>query len=197
MKPTETGQLYDQIANWWNNQQNHLTTGIDFVRSAIRLCANKGKALDVGCGSRGRIITALLDSGFEVTGIDVSEAMLERARERHLASHFIHADICEWQPPEQYDVIIAWDSIFHVPYTAQGQVIRKLCNTLADGGVILFTAGGIAGEISGQMCGHDFYYSSLSDLEYLKIMKEQGCKCALLERDQHPEEHVVFIATKS
>ena len=169
------------------------TTGIDFVRKALALCANKGSALDVGCGSGGRVITTLLEAGFQVIGIDVSEAQLTFARKRHPNSDFIFADICQWQIEEQYDVVIAWDSIFHVPYSEQGRVVRKLCNALANGGVLLFTAGGVDGEITGEMQGHDFYYSSLAEEEYLAIIKDTGCKCILIERDQHPEEHMVFI----
>lgn len=46
------------------------------------------------------------------------------------------------------------------------------------------------------MCGQNFYYSSLAEEEYLRILKDMGCTCVLLERDQYPEEHVVFIGTK-
>lgn len=196
MKPTDTGHLYDSIAAWWDEQEEQSTAGIQFVRAAIKLSANRGNALDVGCGSGGRIITALSGAGFQVTGIDVSEAMIENARKRHPDSRFILGDICEWQPQEQYDAIIAWDSIFHAPYSAQQQVVVKLCEALAKGGVILFTAGGVDGEITGEMRGLDFYYSSLAEEQYLRIMKERGCKCILMQRDQYPEEHVVFIGTK-
>ncbi|HEX8843787.1 MAG TPA: class I SAM-dependent methyltransferase [Pyrinomonadaceae bacterium] len=196
MKPTETGKLYDKISSWWNDQQDSSTAGINFVQRAIRLTINKDNALDVGCGSGGRIVTALRDAGFKVTGIDVSEAMLEFARKRHPDSDFILGDICQWKPLERYDLIIAWDSSFHLPHLEQRPVTGKLCEALADGGVILFTAGGVDGEITGQMCGLDFYYSSLAETDYLEIMKGHGCKCILMERDQHPEEHVVFIGTK-
>ena len=197
MKPTDTGHLYDRIASWWDAQEEHSTTGLDFVRAAIKLSANKGKALDVGCGSGGRLVAALLDAGFQVTGIDVSGAMVEHARKRHPDSRFILGDICVWQPREQYDAIIAWDSIFHVPYSEQHGVVLKLCDALAAGGVILFTAGGVAGEMTGRMRGQDFYYSSLAEEEYLRIMKEKGCRCVLMQRDQYPEEHVVFIGAKA
>lgn len=196
MKPTDTGNLYNEISSWWNDQVE-LTTGIEFVRKALRFSANKGNALDVGCGSGGRMVAALLNAGFQVTGIDVSEAMLKYARKRHPDSDFILGDICEWEPQAQYDVIIAWDSIFHIPYSEQRRVVGKLCNALANGGVILFTAGGVDGEIIGQMCDQDFYYSLLTEEEYLKVMKENGCKCILMERDQHPEEHVIFIGAHS
>lgn len=196
MKPTDTGKLYDDISAWWSDNENGLTAGVDFVRKALRFSADKGNALDVGCGSGGRIITLLLDAGFRVTGIDVSEAQLEGAKKRHPDSRFILADICEWEIEERYDVIIAWDSIFHAPYSEQRAVVEKLCNALAAGGVILFTAGGVDGEITGRMRGRDFYYSSLAEEEYLKVMKECGCKCILMERDQYPAEHTVFIGAK-
>jgi SAM-dependent methyltransferase len=197
MKPTETGRLYDNIAPWWDAQQDASTTGMRFVYRAISLAVRRGKALDVGCGSGGRIITALLDAGFQVTGLDVSAAMLELARRRHPNSSFIHEDICVWSPAEQYDVIVAWDSVFHAPHAAQRPVIEKLCGALAPGGVLLFTAGGVDGEITGEMCGQTFYYSSLVAEEYWRILTCQGCTCVLFERDQYPELHLVVIGIKS
>jgi SAM-dependent methyltransferase len=197
MKPTDTGRLYDRIASWWEEQEGQATAGVDFTRAAIRLSAARRSALDVGCGTGGRIVAALSDAGFRVTGIDVSEAMIGYARKRHPGSRFIRGDICEWQPEERYDAVVAWDSIFHVPYSAQRRAVAKLCDALAGGGVILFTAGGVDGEITGRMRGQDFYYSSLAEEEYLSVLKERGCKCVLMQRDQYPEEHVVFIAVKS
>lgn len=197
MKPTDTGRLYDRIASWWDEQEGQLTAGVRFVRAAVKLSAREGRALDVGCGSGGRIVEALTGAGFRVTGIDVSEAMLERARRRHPGSRFIAGDICEWQADGRYDVVVAWDSIFHAPHAEQRRVVAKLCDALADGGVLLFTAGGVDGEITGRMRGEEFYYSSLAEEEYLRTIKERGCKCVLMERDQHPEDHVVFIAVKS
>ena len=36
------------------------------------------------------------EAGFQVTGIDVSEAMIEMERRDHFGSSFIHRDMCEW-----------------------------------------------------------------------------------------------------
>jgi trans-aconitate methyltransferase len=189
--------LYDKIAPWWGAQVEASTTGLRFVHRAIGLTVRRGKALDVGCGSGGRIVTALSDAGFQVTGLDVSGAMLELARGRHPNSSFIHSDICLWQPAEQYDAIVAWDSVFHVPYAEQHPVIEKLCGALAPGGALLFTAGGVNGEITGEMCGQTFYYSSLAAEEYWRILADQGCTCVLLEQDQYPDVHLVVIGIKN
>ncbi len=53
------------------------------MKRAIQYCKNHHKALDVGCGSGGRIINKLLEIGFKVKGIDVSEKMLELAKANH------------------------------------------------------------------------------------------------------------------
>jgi SAM-dependent methyltransferase len=197
MKPADTGHLYDKIASRWDAQIGNSTAGLQFVERAMRLAPFRGKALDVGCGSGGRIITTLVAAGFQVVGLDISAAMIELAKAHHSDLDFICDDVCEWVPQEQYDVILAWDSIFHVPYASQSRVIRKLCGTLTHGGVILFTAGGIDGEITGEMYDERFYYSSLADEDYLRLLAEMECRCVLLDRDQYPEEHVVFIGVKS
>jgi hypothetical protein len=62
---------------------------------------------------------------------------------------------------------------------------------------VLFTAGGIDGEVTGAMGGQTFYYSSLDVEEYLHVLKARGCRCVLLERDQYPEEHVVLIGVRA
>ncbi len=196
MKPQETGTKYDAIARWWDAQQSTMSGGLRYVERAIALCATRGKALDVGCGSGGRIINALTDAGFEVLGLDVSESMLALAKARHPAVSLLHADVSEWQPPDSYDLIIAWDSIFHVPHGSQRSVLERLCAALVPGGVLLFTAGGIDGEITGEMNGQTFYYSSLADEEYIKVLKLSGCTCVLMDRDQYPEHHIVVIAVR-
>lgn len=170
--------------------------GVPYLRRAIEVCACRGRALDVGCGSGGRLISELLEARFAVVGLDVSASMLEIARHRHPIAEFVQADICAWTPLETYELVVAWDSIFHVPYSQQRAVVQKLCCALAPGGALLFTAGGRDGEVMGEMQGQAFYYSSLDEHEYIRILKESGCPWILLERDQNPEEHIVVVATR-
>lgn len=140
MQPEDIATRYDAIAKAWDADVIESSYGLPYVHRAIAAAAGHGLALDVGCGSGGRITFALLRAGFEVLGIDVSAAMLEIARRRHPSVQFIQADICRWEPPGKCALIIAWDSIFHVPYAQQEAVTRRLCRSLAPGGVLLFTA---------------------------------------------------------
>jgi SAM-dependent methyltransferase len=196
MKPSEIAARYDQIAHLWQ-QDTPATYGTTALGRAIAFATTKGPALDVGCGSEGRFLRILTESGFSPEGMDVSARMIELARERQPEAVFHHADITTWQPPKRYAFISAWDSTFHLPLADQRPVMEKLCNALLPGGILLFTCGGgPAGEISGSFHGFDFGYSTLGVPGFLSILDACGCECRHLEYDQYPQNHVFIIAEK-
>ncbi|MCP4550630.1 MAG: class I SAM-dependent methyltransferase [Bacteroidetes bacterium] len=59
--------------------------------------------------------------------------------------HFIHSDFISWNTEETFDLIIAWDSIFHVPKELQQEATVKMCQFLNPDGILLFTAGSYSG----------------------------------------------------
>jgi SAM-dependent methyltransferase len=195
--PRETGRRYDAVAAQVDADLRESTYGVSFLEQAIAFCKARQTALDVGCGAGGRMIDRLLNAGFQVTGIDVSRGMLDFAKARHPSAEFVHDDVTAWTPPRSFDLVLAWDSIFHLPYASHTLVLGKLCGCLADGGVLLFTAGGIDGEIVGTMHGHEFGYSSLSEVALVRLLRDYDCVPLLMQRDQYPLHHVVIIATKA
>jgi len=198
MKPEETGLHYDQIAQRWQQENLHSTYGLVQLEKAIQFTKSRATALDVGCGSSGRFIEALIQNGFTPSGVDVSAEMIALARQRHPDVEFYVGDICTWQLPQKYDLISAWDSTFHLPLAQQEPVLRKLCAGLNPEGVVLFTCGGDMGayEISGGFHGQLFDYSTLGVNEFLRLLSECGCVCKHVEYDQFPENHVYIIAQK-
>ena len=199
MKPEETGSHYDRIALWWQEQHLDSTYGIGALERAIRFTENRSTALDVGCGSSGRFINVLIKHGFTPSGVDVSAEMISLARQWHPNVAFYTADICTWQLPQNYDLISAWDSTFHLPLSEQKPVLKKMCDGLNPNGVLLFTCGGTTGpeEISGGFQGETFDYSTLGVDEFLRLIREFGCTCRHVEYDQFPENHVTIIAQKA
>jgi len=199
MKPGETGEGYDQLADHWDSDAFPRTNGIAQHERAIAFVKHRRHALDVGCGSSGRIIDLLMGHGFRVEGVDVSQRMIELARRRHPEVVLHHADICGWAIPRQYDLICAWDSIWHLPLADQEPVLRKLCGALSHGGVLIFTTGGLdaPSEKRDSTMGPPMYYSVLGIPATLRILTEAGCVCRHLEYDQYPELHVYVIAQKN
>ena len=199
MKPQETAQSYDKIASHWNSGDFNRDNGLEQHRRALQFLRKKETGLDVGCGSSGRFIEMLISEGFEIEGVDVSPEMLRLAKERHPDVTFHLADICEWDLPGKYDFISAWDSIWHVPLEDQESVLTKLLTGLADGGVMIFSSGGVdtAGESSNPCFGQPLYHAAPGIPRLLEIISECGCVCRHLEYDQFPEKHLYLIVQKS
>lgn len=192
----DVGEKYDRIAQWWHNYHNESNYGLNQIDRAISYCKTHRSALDVGCGSGGRIIRKLESNGFKVTGIDASSKMVEIAKSNHSLVDFHVADICKWNTKEKYDFIVAWDSIFHLPLTMHSQVISKLCGMLQKDGILTYTFGDDYGEHESDWHDDKFYYSTIGINGNLKTMMENQCECRHLELDQYPEKHVFIIVQK-
>lgn len=199
MHPEDTSVRYDCIAQWWQTQHQNSLYGIAQLERAIKFTPKKQLALDIGCGSSGRFIKVLSEHGFQVEGLDISQEMVDLAKQLHPDITFYRADICCWNPPKLYSLIVAWDSTFHLPLDRQEPVTKKLCEALEPNGVLMFTCGGgyKQSEVSGTFQGQDFEYSTLGVNAFLKILTEHQCTCLHLEYDQYPENHVYIIAQKT
>lgn len=190
------GKKYDKIANWWHENHVNSSYGLESIERAIGYCKQKGSALDVGCGSGGRIIRKLIQENFTVYGIDASAEMIAIARSLHKECSFEVCNIIDWDIDQQFDLIIAWDSIFHLPMEMQRPVISKLCRMLKNSGVLIYTFGDAIDEHESEWHGDQFPYSSIGINGNLKAIMESGCECLHLELDQYPENHVFVIAQK-
>jgi 2-polyprenyl-3-methyl-5-hydroxy-6-metoxy-1,4-benzoquinol methylase len=198
MTPRDIANSYDQLAEQWNSDTFPRDNGIPQHQRAIAFLKEKQYALDIGCGSSGRIIDLLLSHGFTVDGLDISERMIQLAQQRHPDITFHHADIREWEFPRQYDLISAWDSIWHLPLADQETMLKKILHGLTPGGVCIFTTGGLDAptEKVDSAMGPQMYYSLLGIPNTLRVVSEAGCVCRHLEYDQYPELHLYIIAQK-
>ncbi len=198
MNTRETASNYDKMAHHWASDAFDSRNGIPQHERALQFLKTSGSAMDIGCGSSGRIIDLLLSRGFQVEGLDISAEMLALARKKHPELVFHHADICEWELPTKYDFISAWDSIWHVPLDQHPSVLRKLCAGLNPGGVLIFTSGGVdvPGEVTNPCHGHPLYHAALGIPTLLHLIDRFGCVCRHLEYDQYPELHLYLIVQK-
>lgn len=197
MEPSVLGTKYDKIAQWWHEQHAESSYGVNQLKRAVKFLPHGGKALDVGCGAGGRFVRILQSCDFSVTGLDVSKEMIKLAIENHPEHKFLHQDICSWETEEKFDLIVAWDSIFHLPLAMQKPVVSKLSQLLAKGGILIYTFGNAEGEHTDQWHNDTFYYSSIGINENVQVLLSNGLSVLHLEIDQYPEKHVYTIATKN
>ncbi|MDF0675353.1 MAG: class I SAM-dependent methyltransferase [Nitrospira sp.] len=126
MDPTDTAHNYDAIASWWLQQLKNSTYGVEAIERTLTFIGSGRHALDIGCGCEGRFLRILLERGFDCAGLDISQEMIALAKQRYPAVSFVTGDVCTWSLPRQYDLITAWDSLFHLPLKSHEPVLEKL-----------------------------------------------------------------------
>ncbi|HYA64133.1 MAG TPA: class I SAM-dependent methyltransferase [Candidatus Sulfotelmatobacter sp.] len=77
----------------------------EIVRRLKNSRAEVRKVMDVGCGA-GPLTKALVEAGFDVTGVDISAELLELARANVPTAHFVHASVYDAQIRD-YDAVVA------------------------------------------------------------------------------------------
>lgn len=84
------------------------------VTAFMGLLPAKAKVLDVGSGS-GRDVFVMSTAGVEAIGLDISQGMVDYARNKYPDLEFVHGDMLKIPFPEQtFDGIWAHGSLFHL-----------------------------------------------------------------------------------
>jgi 2-polyprenyl-3-methyl-5-hydroxy-6-metoxy-1,4-benzoquinol methylase len=101
-----------------------------------------GSVLDLGCGCGIPAARSLAASGYQVTGVDISEVQIEWARRLVPAGTFLRADATQVRfPPESFDAIVCLYALIHMPLAAQPQLLRHAASWLRPAGWLLVIAG--------------------------------------------------------
>lgn len=192
---------YDIIANDWATDRNEYSFVTKPVVDFAERVTPNGRILDIGCGSGSPNAKYLSDKGFTIKGIDVSEKLLEKAIALNLPkSDFELADFFEFDTEEKFDGIIAFNSFFHFPKDRQSEIYSRISKWLNPGGYLLFTHGNEDGEITGEMYGEKFYYSSLSLANVKNLLSEAGFEieqCLLDYKERDVDMQLVILAGKN
>ncbi|MGI9625188.1 MAG: class I SAM-dependent methyltransferase [Longimicrobiales bacterium] len=158
----------------------------------------RGRVLDLGCGGGDPIAAYMMERGFEVVGVDASEAMLAIARGRFPEGDWRNADMRRLNLPESFHGIIAWDSFFHLMAEEQRSVLPRLAGHMTEGAALLLTVGPEAGEVGGWVGGEAVYHASLAPAEYEALLHELGVEIQeFVPDDPSCDGHTILLAKKS
>src|SRR5215475_9781381 len=98
--------------------------------------------LDLGCGCGVPVARSLAAAGYQVTGVDISDVQVERARRLVPAGTFIRADATAIEfPPRSFDAVVCLYALIHMPLAAQPGLMLRAAGWLRPGGWLLAVTG--------------------------------------------------------
>lgn len=121
----------------------------------------KGRVLDFGCGPG--IYMSLLKNGYEVEGIDVSEAMIHSAKQQLPDNTFYQGNFLLTDFPKTYSAIYSISVLEYVPVSKIHDFFQK-CAALLDKDGILFI------QYPHALCKADLYYPDRNYITYSPAM---------------------------
>lgn len=133
-------EIYNGFAETYE-QNRGLFDMTDIISQFFNVLAvKKGSLLDLGCGAGEPIARFFTDCGWQVTGVDFSEKMLELAAKYVPEMITMQRDMRDVQfAAQSFDAITAIYSLFHVPSSDHVLMFEKFNRWLRPGGKALFT----------------------------------------------------------
>jgi 2-polyprenyl-3-methyl-5-hydroxy-6-metoxy-1,4-benzoquinol methylase len=100
------------------------------------------RVLDLGCGCGVPVARDLAAAGLAVTGVDLSDVQVERARSLVPTATFLRSDAADVSFPDgSFDAVVCLYMLIHVPLEEQPALLTRIASWLAPTGVLLLTTG--------------------------------------------------------
>lgn len=164
---------YERAAGFWAKARD-----ISLYEEPALIAALAGqqgaRVLDLGCGTGVPISAWFLSQGCTVTAVDGAKAMVAHARANLPDAVVTHADMRSLDLGECFDVIVGWDSFFHLSKTDQRAMFPIIAAHAAPGARLLLTTGDKEGEPMGQVGEEPVIHASLSPGDYETLLTENG-----------------------
>ena len=161
---------YNAIASLWQQKRNwHIEKpSIDKLTALLKPGSS---ILDIGCGNGKPIMAQLSEQGFNITGIDISSALIDFAKQNLPHHQFYYGDFLTTDIHESFDAIVCWCMLFHCHQSQHLIALHKMWQHLNHHGLLLITFADTSitvpppaqqvdeHTIISNQFGHRFYYS--------------------------------------
>lgn len=194
--------IYDGFAQTYDRNRSQFDlTGI--LAEFQALLPATGSLLDLGCGAGEPVSAAFAARDWQVTGVDLSESMLELARAHVPGIQTLHADLRKVElPPASFDAITSVYSLFHVPWRDHPSVFANVRKWLKPGGAALFTyatqdyTGADEFEGTKVFMGQELFYSHTTEAGLNAQLAEAGLETLSAQRRSIGGETFLWVTVK-
>lgn len=167
-------QGYNKIAKDYYNHRD-LNKFNNELEQFASLLSDNAHILDVGCGAGIPTAKFLVKRGLKVTGIDLSNTMLNLARQHVPSAEFLKMDMNELEFEENvFDGIVSVYTLFHIPKKDHLKIFRKFFEILKPEGILLINTGISESEGTNNFFGVPMFWSNFSPKTTLNLVKKAG-----------------------
>ena len=175
---------YDAMTDTWEDWAGRITDDPRHAWAsdlAARL-TDGDRILELGCGGGARE-TREFASRFALTGVDLSERQLERARSRILGARFVSGDFTSIRfDPGTFDAVVSFYAFNHVPRELLAPLLARIHSWLVSPGWLMAAFGtGDEEEWIGDFLGAPNFFSSFAPPVNTELVKNAGFT---IERDE-------------
>lgn len=141
-------QTYEKIAQIYSDQYFQDLSDSPYIDLFLEKLSQGATVIDVGCGP-GQFSQYLKQKGCDVTGVDLSEEMLEIAKQKVLGVEFRKMDMRRLDiPDESYEGLLVAYSLIHIPTVELRTTLKGFLRILKGGGhMLLITQKGDADQV--------------------------------------------------
>jgi ubiquinone/menaquinone biosynthesis C-methylase UbiE len=189
-------ELFNNYARTYDKESFTLGTvqEVDFIEKEVGYDKKK-TILDIGCGT-GRHAIELAKRGYSITGIDLSESQLERARQKAaeagVAVEFKKGDARNLTYNQMFDItLILCEGGFPLMETDEMNfaILQSAARALKSNGTFILTTLNAlfplahsveefmnSSTVEGKSSGHSFDYMTLRDISTFEVADDDGNK---------------------
>jgi len=136
-READHAHAYDAIGTKYDQAFPHKEGQVECTKRLVDRLAPGARVLDLGCGTGLPTARELVAAGYRVTGIDISPSMLATAQQNVPEAEFHLLDMVDLDPsPDQYEAVVAFFSVLHMPRTRMHEVLGLLRGILVPGGFL-------------------------------------------------------------
>ena len=171
------GAGYDAMIDTWESWKDQITDDprAEWCGELLARLPEGAHVVELGCGG-GTPETQRLAERFRLTGVDLSEAQLARARERVPRADFIRADFTALElEPGSVHAVAAFYSFNHVPRDLLAPLYERIRSWLVPDGLFLASLGtSDTDNWTGDFLGAPNYFSSFPPDVNSCMLEEDG-----------------------
>ncbi|KAF4170029.1 hypothetical protein CNMCM6936_005174 [Aspergillus lentulus] len=129
-------ELFDAIGQQYEDVYAENPGLEEVIQLALAELKPKSQVLDVGCGTGKPVASDIARAGHNVYGIDVSQKMVDIAREQ-VHGQFEKADMLAFEPTTRFSAIFAIFSLFQLSHVDTYSMMFKFSDWLQKSGILV------------------------------------------------------------